>query len=168
MGTGSLWGQTPGGGRDRVRVGTWGWWGQGDTGTNSVRGWELGTRRDLGDGDTLPRPRSPSPPLPSGTGHGPRALPGWPHVLVPGHGHRHPVPQGAVLPPALGQPGPGEPQPLDAAVEAALGKACRALGKRLSRLCKGLVKKYREQLSEALQNGDEPRDTCAAIGFCKA
>ncbi|XP_074708405.1 granulysin isoform X2 [Strix uralensis] len=57
--------------------------------------------------------------------------------------------------------------PDEAAVEAALGKACRALGKRLSRLCKELVKKYREQLSEALQNGDGPRDTCAAIGFCK-
>ncbi|NXT33418.1 NKL protein, partial [Pelecanoides urinatrix] len=58
--------------------------------------------------------------------------------------------------------------PDEAAVEAALGKACRALGKRLGRVCKRLVKKYREQISEALQNGDQPRDTCAAIGFCKA
>ncbi|KAM9609591.1 granulysin isoform 1-T2 [Morphnus guianensis] len=58
--------------------------------------------------------------------------------------------------------------PDEAAVEAALGKACRALGKRLGRLCKQLVRKYREQISEALQNGDEPQDTCVAIGFCKA
>ncbi|XP_074899885.1 granulysin [Buteo buteo] len=58
--------------------------------------------------------------------------------------------------------------PDEAAVEAALGKACRALGKRLGRLCKRLVRKYREQISEALQNGDEPQDTCVAIGFCKS
>ncbi|KAF1542396.1 Antimicrobial peptide NK-lysin, partial [Eudyptula albosignata] len=58
--------------------------------------------------------------------------------------------------------------PDEAAVEAALGKACRALGKRLGRICKRLVKKYREQISEALQNGDQPQDACAAIGFCKA
>ncbi|NXS74268.1 NKL protein, partial [Pandion haliaetus] len=58
--------------------------------------------------------------------------------------------------------------PDEAAVEAALGKACRALGKRLGRLCKRLVRKYREQISEALQNGDQPQDTCTAIGFCKA
>ncbi|KAF1419087.1 Antimicrobial peptide NK-lysin, partial [Spheniscus humboldti] len=57
--------------------------------------------------------------------------------------------------------------PDEAAVEAALGKACRALGKRLGRICKRLVKKYREQISEALQNGDLPQDACAAIGFCK-
>ncbi|KAF1564609.1 Antimicrobial peptide NK-lysin, partial [Eudyptes schlegeli] len=59
--------------------------------------------------------------------------------------------------------------PDEAAVETALGKACRALGKRrLGRICKRLVKKYREQISEALQNGDQPQDTCTAIGFCKA
>ncbi|NWZ55547.1 NKL protein, partial [Haliaeetus albicilla] len=58
--------------------------------------------------------------------------------------------------------------PDEAAVEAALGKACRALGKRLGRLCKRLVRKYWEQISEALQNGDEPQDTCVAIGFCKS
>ncbi|KAM6369654.1 granulysin [Pluvialis apricaria] len=58
--------------------------------------------------------------------------------------------------------------PDEAAVEKALGKACRVLGKRLGRACKQIVKKYREQISEALQNGDEPQDTCAAIGFCEA
>ncbi|XP_074020418.1 granulysin [Numenius arquata] len=58
--------------------------------------------------------------------------------------------------------------PDEATVEAALGKACQALGKQLGRVCKRLVKKYREEISEALQNGDQPQDTCAAIGFCKA
>ncbi|NXW38118.1 NKL protein, partial [Phaetusa simplex] len=58
--------------------------------------------------------------------------------------------------------------PDEAAVEEALGKVCRALGRRLGRACKRLVKKYREEISEALQNGDQPQDTCAAIGFCKA
>ncbi|KAM9215836.1 antimicrobial peptide NK-lysin-like [Leptosomus discolor] len=55
--------------------------------------------------------------------------------------------------------------PDEAAVEAALGKGCRALGKVLGRVCKWLVKKFKEQLSEALQNGDRPRDACVAIGF---
>ncbi|NXS51391.1 NKL protein, partial [Brachypteracias leptosomus] len=54
------------------------------------------------------------------------------------------------------------------AVEAALDKGCQALGRRLSRVCKKLVKKFREKLMAALQNGDEPRDTCTAIRLCKA
>ncbi|NWW96657.1 NKL protein, partial [Rhynochetos jubatus] len=58
--------------------------------------------------------------------------------------------------------------PDEAAVQAALDKACRALGKRLGRKCKGLVKKYQDTITEALQNGDMPRDTCVTIGFCKA
>ncbi|XP_075379889.1 granulysin [Mycteria americana] len=58
--------------------------------------------------------------------------------------------------------------PDEEAVEAALGKGCRALGRRLGRVCKALVKKFREQISESLQNGDPAQDTCAAIGFCKA
>ncbi|NXE30430.1 NKL protein, partial [Ardeotis kori] len=58
--------------------------------------------------------------------------------------------------------------PDNEAVEAALGKVCQALGKRLGRICKRLVKKFRDQISEALQNGDQPRDICAAMGFCKA
>ncbi|NXS49196.1 NKL protein, partial [Balaeniceps rex] len=58
--------------------------------------------------------------------------------------------------------------PDEAAVDAALGKVCRALGKSLGRVCKRLVKKYRDQITEALQNGNQAQDTCAAIGFCKA
>ncbi|XP_075592791.1 antimicrobial peptide NK-lysin-like [Balearica regulorum gibbericeps] len=58
--------------------------------------------------------------------------------------------------------------PDEAAVDAALGKACRALGKMLGRVCKQLLAKYRDQISEALQNRDQPRDICATIGFCKA
>ncbi|NWR56732.1 NKL protein, partial [Bucorvus abyssinicus] len=58
--------------------------------------------------------------------------------------------------------------PDEATADKALDKGCRVLGKRLGRLCKGLVKKFREQLSQELQNGDEPRDICTAIGLCKA
>ncbi|NXV82893.1 NKL protein, partial [Atlantisia rogersi] len=58
--------------------------------------------------------------------------------------------------------------PDEEAVQAALGKVCRALGKRLGRVCKGLVKKFGDQISEALQNGDQPQDICMAIGLCKA
>ncbi|NXY87003.1 NKL protein, partial [Alcedo cyanopectus] len=57
--------------------------------------------------------------------------------------------------------------PDEAAVDSALGKVCRALGRRLSRVCKSLVKKYREKISEAVQNGEEPRDVCVAMGICK-
>ncbi|XP_075580332.1 granulysin [Pelecanus crispus] len=56
--------------------------------------------------------------------------------------------------------------PDDAAVGEALDKVCRARRKGRSRTCKGLVKRYRDQISSSLQNGDEPQDTCAAIGFC--
>ncbi|NWX49085.1 NKL protein, partial [Steatornis caripensis] len=58
--------------------------------------------------------------------------------------------------------------PDEAAAQAALGKACRALGKRLGRFCQRLLRRYREQLREALQNGDAPAAACAAIGFCRA
>ncbi|NXJ71775.1 NKL protein, partial [Rostratula benghalensis] len=58
--------------------------------------------------------------------------------------------------------------PDDEAVDAALKKVCQMVGKRLGRVCKTLVKKYRDDISEALQNGDQPQDTCAAIGLCKA
>lgn len=58
--------------------------------------------------------------------------------------------------------------PPQAMAEAALGKGCKVLGRRLGRLCRGLVRKFRQQLSQALQDGDEPRAACAAIGLCKA
>ncbi|KAM9266345.1 granulysin [Morus bassanus] len=57
--------------------------------------------------------------------------------------------------------------PDEAAVQAVLRKVCRPLGK-LRGFCKRLVKKYQEQISDALQNGDQPKDICAAISFCKA
>lgn len=52
-----------------------------------------------------------------------------------------------------------------AAVEAALGRGCRALGKALGRFCRWLLKKHRQELAAALR---EPRGTCAAIGLCPA
>lgn len=56
--------------------------------------------------------------------------------------------------------------PDEDAVNDALRKVCGVL-KGLGRLCKSLVKKYSEQISEALQNDDEPQDVCAALKFCK-
>lgn len=58
--------------------------------------------------------------------------------------------------------------PPQAMVEAALSKGCRALGRRLGRRCRGLVRRFRGQLSRALQEGNEPRAACAAIGLCSA
>ncbi|XP_053944961.1 antimicrobial peptide NK-lysin-like isoform X2 [Cuculus canorus] len=57
--------------------------------------------------------------------------------------------------------------PDEAAVAAALDKGCRVLGKLLGRFCKWVVKKKREQIIQALQDGEEPRDTCTYLGFCK-
>ncbi|XP_075300654.1 granulysin [Opisthocomus hoazin] len=59
-------------------------------------------------------------------------------------------------------------EPDEAAVDAALGKVCRALGRRLGRLCRGLVKRYRERIRQALSDGAQPRAACAALGFCEA
>ncbi|XP_068776714.1 granulysin [Struthio camelus] len=57
--------------------------------------------------------------------------------------------------------------PDEDAVQAALAGGCKALGKRLGRVCKQLVKKYREQIAEALENGQDPQDACKAMRLCK-
>ncbi|NWT33703.1 SAP protein, partial [Cardinalis cardinalis] len=58
--------------------------------------------------------------------------------------------------------------PDESAVQAALQKGCRALGRAVGKRCQQLVSKYREQISEGLQNGDLPQDICAAIGLCSS
>ncbi|NXO12286.1 NKL protein, partial [Oriolus oriolus] len=58
--------------------------------------------------------------------------------------------------------------PDEAAVVAALQKGCRALGRVKGKLCQLLVNKYRDQITEGLQNGDMPQDICAAMGICKS
>ncbi|NXY51875.1 NKL protein, partial [Ceuthmochares aereus] len=57
--------------------------------------------------------------------------------------------------------------PDEAAIAAALDKGCRGLGKILGRFCKWMVKKKQDQIMQALQDDEEPRDTCAALRFCK-
>lgn len=54
------------------------------------------------------------------------------------------------------------------AVQAALKKGCRALGRTVGKQCQQLVRKYQEQISEGLQNGDMPQDICAAIRICSS
>ncbi|XP_008637103.2 prosaposin-like isoform X1 [Corvus cornix cornix] len=58
--------------------------------------------------------------------------------------------------------------PDEAAVVAALQKGCQVLGRAKGKLCQQLVKKYRDQITEALQNGDTPRDICTAMGICRS
>ncbi|NXX47177.1 NKL protein, partial [Tricholaema leucomelas] len=58
--------------------------------------------------------------------------------------------------------------PDESAVEAALAKGCRGLGKRLGRVCKRLVRKYREELTDALLGAEDARTVCATIGLCPA
>ncbi|RLV76308.1 hypothetical protein DV515_00017097 [Chloebia gouldiae] len=57
--------------------------------------------------------------------------------------------------------------PDESAVAAALRKGCRVLGRVAGKVCKRLVKKYKDKISEALQNGDTPRDICSAMGICR-
>ncbi|NXC90584.1 SAP protein, partial [Cercotrichas coryphoeus] len=58
--------------------------------------------------------------------------------------------------------------PDEAAVAAALQKGCRVLGRAMGKLCQRLVKKYQDQITEGLQNGDMPQDICTAMGFCRS
>ncbi|NXI71017.1 NKL protein, partial [Anseranas semipalmata] len=57
--------------------------------------------------------------------------------------------------------------PDEEAIEVAMQKVCSAMGKRLGWACKKIVKKYREQIYEALQNDEDPQDTCATMKLCK-
>ncbi|NXN86895.1 NKL protein, partial [Bombycilla garrulus] len=58
--------------------------------------------------------------------------------------------------------------PDETAVASALQKGCQKLGRTVGKMCKWMVKKYQDQISEGLQNGDMPRDICTAIGICKS
>ncbi|NXM60789.1 SAP protein, partial [Illadopsis cleaveri] len=58
--------------------------------------------------------------------------------------------------------------PDKAAVAAALQKGCRVLGQAMGKLCQRLVKKYQDQITDGLQNGDTPRDICNAMGICRS
>ncbi|NXR94816.1 SAP protein, partial [Hypocryptadius cinnamomeus] len=58
--------------------------------------------------------------------------------------------------------------PDESAVTAALQKGCRLLGRVMGRMCQWLVKRYREPITEGLQNGDTPRVICTAMGICKS
>lgn len=54
------------------------------------------------------------------------------------------------------------------AVAAALQKGCRALGRTLGKPCQKFVNQFKDQITEGLQNGDMPRDICAAVGLCRS
>ncbi|NXU69131.1 NKL protein, partial [Horornis vulcanius] len=54
------------------------------------------------------------------------------------------------------------------AVAAAMQKGCRVLGRAMGRLCQRLVKKYQDQITNRLPNGDMPRDICTAMGICRS
>ncbi|NWV63274.1 NKL protein, partial [Malurus elegans] len=58
--------------------------------------------------------------------------------------------------------------PDEAAVLAALRKGCRKLGRLMAKPCQQLVKKYRDQITEGLQNGDAPRNICTALRICRS
>lgn len=51
---------------------------------------------------------------------------------------------------------------------AALQKGCQLLGRAKGKLCQQLVNKYRDQITEGLQNGDTPRNICTTIGICQS
>ncbi|XP_006031237.1 pulmonary surfactant-associated protein B-like [Alligator sinensis] len=51
-------------------------------------------------------------------------------------------------------------------IQKALKTVCKGLGRRLVRQCRSLVRKYEDQISDALQNGSDPQDTCTDLGLC--
>ncbi|KAM9165311.1 antimicrobial peptide NK-lysin-like [Pangshura tecta] len=53
------------------------------------------------------------------------------------------------------------------AINKALNSVCRSVGKRLARTCKSLLKKYKDQLMDGLQNDDEATDICISMRMCK-
>ncbi|NWS29181.1 SAP protein, partial [Polioptila caerulea] len=58
--------------------------------------------------------------------------------------------------------------PDEATVAAALQKGCKRLGRRVGKLCQKLVNKYKDQITEGLENGDMPQDICTALGICQS
>ncbi|NXX21061.1 NKL protein, partial [Podargus strigoides] len=58
--------------------------------------------------------------------------------------------------------------PDEAAVAAALSKCCGARAGPWGRLCRRLLRKYRDRIGAALRDGRDPRAVCAAIGLCRA
>ncbi|XP_077645351.1 granulysin isoform X2 [Lonchura striata] len=58
--------------------------------------------------------------------------------------------------------------PDESAVAAAMRKGCRALGRVVGKVCKRIVNKYRDKISEALQNGETPQEICSAMGICRS
>uniref|UniRef100_A0A8C9FI98 Saposin B-type domain-containing protein n=1 Tax=Pavo cristatus TaxID=9049 RepID=A0A8C9FI98_PAVCR len=56
--------------------------------------------------------------------------------------------------------------PDEEAINTALGKVC-SKGKRWKSICRQLVKKLRQQLSDALQEDGDPRSVCTTLGLCK-
>nr|XP_014430474.1 antimicrobial peptide NK-lysin-like [Pelodiscus sinensis] len=57
--------------------------------------------------------------------------------------------------------------PDEDAINSALRSACKALGKRVARVCKSLLKKYKDQISEALQNNEDSTEFCTNIKMCR-
>ncbi|KAG6934397.1 granulysin [Chelydra serpentina] len=58
-------------------------------------------------------------------------------------------------------------EPDEDAINKALNSVCKAVGRRQARMCKSLMKRYKDQITEGLQNGDEAGDICTSIKWCK-
>ncbi|XP_053125766.1 prosaposin-like [Hemicordylus capensis] len=58
--------------------------------------------------------------------------------------------------------------PDDDKIDAAINSLCKAVGKRLSKTCKKIIKKFRDQIVEGLQNGDGAQDICVTVNMCKS
>ncbi|XP_038240832.2 pulmonary surfactant-associated protein B-like [Dermochelys coriacea] len=52
-------------------------------------------------------------------------------------------------------------------INKALKSMCRAVNKRLARMCRLLQKKYKDQITEGLQDGSEAGEICTNIRWCK-
>ncbi|XP_074837909.1 antimicrobial peptide NK-lysin-like isoform X3 [Carettochelys insculpta] len=57
--------------------------------------------------------------------------------------------------------------PDEESINNALRSVCKAMGRVMGRMCKALVKKYKDQLLEALQNNEDATEFCTNIRMCK-
>ncbi|XP_066495869.1 antimicrobial peptide NK-lysin-like [Tiliqua scincoides] len=55
----------------------------------------------------------------------------------------------------------------DDTINAAMKSSCKAFGRVLSKLCRSVMKKFKDQIVTALQNNEDAQGACVDVGMCK-
>ncbi|XP_048369295.1 granulysin [Sphaerodactylus townsendi] len=58
--------------------------------------------------------------------------------------------------------------PDDEAINTAIGRACKVLPKPLSWVCKTMLKKFKDKIIEAMENGENPKEICVDLKICRS